>query len=92
MGRHEETRDILTTFHANGDSDHPLIALEMTEMMDAVEREGTLSWRTFFDLRVLFKTRARRYRIALNIAFSWFGQFSGNKYAYPFRPRGKPGC
>jgi hypothetical protein len=37
------------------------------------------SWRTFFDLRVLFKSRSRRYRIMLNIAFSWFGQFSGNK-------------
>jgi len=32
-----------------------------------------------FDLSVLVESRSARYRLMLNIAFSWFGQFSGNK-------------
>lgn len=51
----------------------------MAEMSDSLRQQGMVSWRNFFDLRVLVKTRARRYRIMLNIAFSWFSQFSGNK-------------
>lgn len=78
-GRLEEAKVILTELHANGVHDHPLVNLEIAEVSESIEREGMLSWRTFFDLRVLFRTRARRYRIGLNIAFSWFGQFSGNK-------------
>jgi len=42
-------------------------------------KEGMTSWRTFFDLRALFKLGPRRYRTMLNVAFSWFGQFSVNK-------------
>lgn len=75
----EKAREILTKFHANGDPHHPLVELEMTEMRQAVEQTGLMSWKTYFDIRDLFKTRARRYRMMLNISFAWFGQFSGNK-------------
>lgn len=81
MDRVDEARQIVARLHANGDLNHPLVNLEMTEMTDSVRETGLLSWRTFFDLRVLVKTRARRYRLMLNIAFSWFGQFSGNNVA-----------
>ena len=77
--RHEEARAVLAQLHANGDTNHPLVELEMKEMAESLRAEGLLTWRTYFDLRVLVKTRARRYRLMLNIAFSWFGQFSGNK-------------
>ena len=77
--QHEKAREILAKFHANGDSQHPLVELEMTEMRLAVEQTGLMSWKTYFDVRDLFKTRARRYRMMLNISFAWFGQFSGNK-------------
>jgi hypothetical protein len=80
--RHEEARAILTLFHANGEPDHPLVNLEMDEIMASVREEGPLGWNNYFDLRVLFKTRARRYRTMLNMVFAWFGQFSGNKYAF----------
>lgn len=79
--RHEEARRVLADYHANGDSAHPLVQLEMQEMTDSLREDGILTWKNFFDLRVLFKTRARRYRLGLNIAFSWFGQFSGNNVA-----------
>lgn len=77
--RHEEARVILGDLHANGDLYHPLVELQMREMTDTLRQEGMMDWRTFFDLRILVKSRARRYRLMLNIAFSWFGQFSGNK-------------
>jgi hypothetical protein len=77
--RPDQARRILGEFHANGDPNHPLVELEMSEMSESLRKEGMTSWMTFFDLRVLFKSRSRRYRIMLNIAFSWFGQFSGNK-------------
>jgi hypothetical protein len=79
-GRVDEAKAIITKFHANGDMDHPLVELELREMSDSLREEGMVTWRTLFDLRVLFKSRARRYRMMLNISFSWFGQFSGNKF------------
>jgi hypothetical protein len=75
----EKARAVLATFHANGDADHPLVELEMSEMRQAIQATGMMSWRTYFDVRDLFKSRSRRYRMMLNITFAWFGQFSGNK-------------
>ncbi|KAG5293797.1 lactose permease [Histoplasma capsulatum G186AR] len=84
--RDDEARAILVKYHANGDSNHPLVKLEMAEMVESLRREGMLTWRNFFDLRVLFKSRSRRYRMMLNVSFSWFGQFSGNNIASYYLP------
>jgi hypothetical protein len=48
-------------------------------MSESLRISGMTSWRASFDLRALFKFRLRRYRIMLNVAFIWFGQFSMNK-------------
>ncbi|KAF2735853.1 lactose permease [Polyplosphaeria fusca] len=84
--RHEEARDFLVKYHANGDPNHPLVALEMNEMIDSLRREPITEWRNFFDLSVLVKTRARRYRLMLNMTFAWFGQFSGNNVVSYYLP------
>lgn len=97
--RHEEAKSIIIKYHANGDPNHPIVDIEMMEMSKSLENAGMATWKTIFDIRVLFNTRARRYRIALCIAFSWFGQFSGNNvvsYVYTYIsfvvfPRGFPG-
>ena len=75
----EEARAFFTKYHANGDANHPIVRLEMDEVNDSLREHPMTGFGTFFDLRVLFKTRSRRYRTALNFSFSWFGQFSGNK-------------
>lgn len=80
MERYEEARAFVIEYHANGDANHPIVDLEMDEMRASMREQGILSWRNFFDLRVLFKSRARRYRMMLNIAMSWFGQFSGSYF------------
>jgi len=50
----------------------------MKEMMRATESSDAANWKDLFDLSVLVETRSSRYRLMLNVAFSWFGQFSGN--------------
>lgn len=79
--RFEEARAIVVEYHANGDANHPIVNLEMSEMAESMQNGGMMTWKTTFDIRNLFNTRARRYRLALCIAFSWFGQFSGNNIA-----------
>lgn len=76
---HEDARTIIARYHANGDNDHPLVHLEMKEMIASLQHESMTTWRDFFNLRVLVKTKGRRYRLMLNVTFAWFGQFSGNK-------------
>ncbi|EJU05893.1 sugar transporter [Dacryopinax primogenitus] len=86
-GRAAEARAILVKFHANGDETHPLVDLQMQEMEAALQREGMLTWKNFLDVRSLFRTRGRAHRMLLNVAFSWFGQFSGNNIASYYLPK-----
>jgi MFS family permease len=77
--KHEEARQIITKYHTNGDPDHPLVELQMKEMLYSVQGIPKATWKDLFDLRILVETRASRYRLMLNMVFSWFAQFSGNK-------------
>jgi MFS family permease len=89
--RFDEARAIVVQYHANGDATHPIVNLEMSEMAESMQNGGMMTWKGTFDIRNLFNTRARRYRLALCIAFSWFGQFSGNNIAsYVLRPLSYP--
>ena len=63
----------------NGEEDHPLVDLQMKEMVGNIEPQDNGRKSDLLDLSVLVETRSARYRLMLNIAFSWFGQFSGNK-------------
>ncbi|KAG9253230.1 sugar transporter [Emericellopsis atlantica] len=84
--RHEEARDFIVKYHANSDAEHPIVQLEMAEMIQSLEGAEMSTWKTIFDIRPLFNTRARRYRFALCVAFSWFGQFSGNNVVSYYLP------
>ncbi|KAI8291177.1 Lactose permease [Colletotrichum sp. SAR 10_98] len=84
--RHDEAKNIIATYHTNGDLDHPLVDLQMKEMINSVDPAHVPSWRDLFDLRVLVETRSSRYRLMLNVAFSWFGQFSGNNIISYYLP------
>lgn len=66
-------------YHVNGEDDHPLVDLQMTEMIGNIEPQDSGHKPGLFDISVLVESRSARYRLMLNIAFSWFGQFSGNK-------------
>ncbi|KAI1340060.1 general substrate transporter [Xylariaceae sp. FL0016] len=84
--KHEEAKKIITTYHANGDPDHPLVALQMKEMVGSVQGAHKATWKDLFDLSVLVETRSSRYRLMLNVFFSWAGQFSGNNIISYYLP------
>ncbi|EMT72849.1 hypothetical protein ACKRZS_012957 [Fusarium odoratissimum] len=86
QGRMKAAREFIIKHHANGDAEHPIVAIEMQEIQDSlVEVQGRSQW-ACFDLRSLYKSRDRRYRIMLVIAMSWFGQFSGNNVSSYYLP------
>ncbi|KAI4866991.1 general substrate transporter [Hypoxylon rubiginosum] len=84
--QHEKAREIITKYHANGDPNHPLVALQMKEMLGTVQGVPKATWKDLLDLSVLVETRSSRYRLMLNVAFSWFGQFSGNNIVSYYLP------
>jgi hypothetical protein len=77
--RHEEARSIFVRYHVNGEEDHPLVDLQMKEMIGNIAPQDSGAKSDLFDLSMLVESRSARYRLMLNVAFSWFGQFSGNK-------------
>ena len=85
-GRHEEARAFIVRYHANGEENHPIVALEMREIEQSLGVGKVLSAKDYFDLRSLVKTRARRYRLMLAVTMAWFGQFSGNNIASYYLP------
>lgn len=55
-------------------------------MEQSLQVQGMTSVRNFFDIRILFNTRNRRYRFMCCVAMAWFGQFSGNNIASYYLP------
>jgi hypothetical protein len=64
-GRVDEARAIISYYHVNGDANHPICSLEINETSESLKAQGMTPLRTFFDIRVLFQSRARRYRLVL---------------------------
>jgi MFS family permease len=58
----------------------------MFQIKNSLADQGMTSIRNYFDLRVLFNTPARRYRLMLAMTFAWFGQFSGNNISSYYLP------
>ncbi|KAL4867161.1 general substrate transporter [Aspergillus spectabilis] len=86
QGKYDQAREFIIKHHANGDASHPIVAIEMQEIEESlVEIRGRSIW-ACFDLRSLFKSRARLYRVMLVIAMGWFGQFSGNNVVSYYLP------
>lgn len=78
--RYEEAREIIIKYHANGDANHPIVKFEMDEMITSVQQQGLLTWRNYYDVRSLFKTRARRYRMMLYVPSTLlYNQIKGRK-------------
>ncbi|KAF4463938.1 Lactose permease [Fusarium albosuccineum] len=87
QGRVDEARAFIIKHHANGDASHPIVAIEMQEIEDSlIETRGRSQW-ACFDLRSLYKSRARLYRVMLVVAMAWFGQFSGNNVSSYYLPK-----
>jgi sugar porter (SP) family MFS transporter len=83
----DKARKIVAKYHANGDDTHPLVDLEMAEMISSLHDKHLENWRSVIDYRKLFSSRSNRYRTCLIIAISWFGQFSGNNISSFYLPQ-----
>lgn len=75
-GRYEKAKDTLIEYHGNGNPESAWVSLELKEYEDYLELNGTD--KRWWDYRALFNSRAARYRMAVNITVSLFGQWAGN--------------
>ena len=77
-GDKDKARKFFSDFHADGDEEHPLIDYEMTQIEESFMEVPKFTIKDYFDFPKLFSSKTRAYRSLLVIAWSWFGQFSGN--------------
>ncbi|KAK5094637.1 hypothetical protein LTS08_008493 [Lithohypha guttulata] len=75
-GRNEQARRVLTTFHAGGDSDAPLVNFEMIEIETTIASEqAAKNSASYLDM---VKTKGNRWRLAITVSLAIFSQWSGN--------------
>jgi MFS family permease len=76
VGREDESRRIITRYHANNDHTDCLIALEIEEIKVALHLEAELAknskWISFFT------TQGNRRRLLIILCVGFFSQWSGN--------------
>ncbi|KAL7271328.1 hypothetical protein RUND412_005921 [Rhizina undulata] len=73
--RHEEARAILVKYHAEGDEDSELAAMELAQIQATIKAElenKKMTWRQYFT------TSANRKRAVLALCMGVFSQWSGN--------------
>ncbi|KAI1342979.1 lactose permease [Xylariaceae sp. FL0016] len=82
--RAEEGLAIFAKYHGDGDPNSPLVQLQYREIVEEFQQSrDTNPW---WDFRELGNTRAARYRLAMVIGMSFFGQWSGNNVISYFMP------
>lgn len=86
VGRNEDARKIITKFHCGGDDNNSLIDLEIAQMVESFHDAHLDNPLSVLDFRPLLRTKANRYRLFLVVAFSWYGQFSGNNVCSYYLP------
>lgn len=78
----DKARDVLVKYHGDGNPDSLVVALELEEMLEVINLEG--SNKRWWDFRELFSDRAARYRIFLVTCIAWFGQLDLPPTSYYF--------
>ena len=69
----DKAREILVTYHGDGDPTSAVVALELVEMLEVISAEG--SDKRWWDFRGLFNSRSARYRTFLISCIAFFGQW-----------------
>lgn len=82
QGRIAEAKSILIKYHGDGDPDALVANLELQEMIEVIELDG--SDKRWWDFRSLFNTRAARYRTFLVTCIAWFGELDLPPTSYYF--------
>ncbi|KAK1983645.1 general substrate transporter [Colletotrichum cereale] len=74
--RHEEAAKILTALHGEKDPNHPIVQLQMKEMLAQISSEA--SDKRWWDYRELWNTHSARRRLICVLGMAIMGQASGN--------------
>ncbi|KAH7131571.1 general substrate transporter [Dactylonectria estremocensis] len=74
--RHDEAATILAKLHGEGSVDHPIVQLQMKEMIAQISTEG--SDKRWWDWRELWSTHSNRRRLICVLGMAIMGQASGN--------------
>lgn len=83
--RQEEAVKIFAKYHADGDMNAPIVHLQVREIVEQMHAyKDDNPW---YDFSELYNTRAARYRLAMVILMSFFGQWSGNNVVSYFMPK-----
>ncbi|KAK1996927.1 general substrate transporter [Colletotrichum falcatum] len=74
--RHEEAAKVLTALHGESNPNHPIVQLQMKEMMAQISSEA--SDKRWWDYRELWNTHSARRRLICVLGMAIMGQASGN--------------
>lgn len=74
--KHEEAARVLATYHGEGREDHPIVQLQLKEMLSQISIEA--SDKKWYDYHELWNTHSARRRLICVIGMACFGQISGN--------------
>lgn len=74
--KHEQAAAVLASIHGDGSVNHPIVQLQMKEMMAQISNEA--STQKWWDYRELWSTRNNRRRLICVIGMAIMGQASGN--------------
>ncbi|KAH8879492.1 sugar transporter-like protein [Thozetella sp. PMI_491] len=74
--KYDEAARVLTIYHGEGDPNHPMVQLQLREMMNQISSEA--SDKKWWDYHELWNTHAARRRLICVIGMACFGQISGN--------------
>lgn len=82
QGRIEDARAVLIKYHGDGDPNALVANLELEEMQEVIEIDG--SDKRWWDFRELFNSREARYRTFLVTCIAWFGELDLPPTSYYF--------
>lgn len=74
--KHDKAAAILAKFHGEGSVDHPIVQLQMKEMMAQISTEA--SDKRWWDYRELWNSHSNRRRLICVLGMAIMGQASGN--------------
>lgn len=74
--RDDEAREIIVKYHANGDPNDPLVAIEMEEIRQALHIDRDIIQNSSY--MSFFKTQGNRLRFVIVMTVGLFSQWSGN--------------
>lgn len=82
--RHQDAAKVLAKYHGEGSEDHPIVQLQMKEMIRQISAEA--SDKSFWDYRELWNTHSARRRLICVLGMAVFGQISGNSLSSYYLP------